>query len=307
MKKSFFILFLLTGTMIACQEDETLDLANDNAIEFQGKNAVIRSSNLSNVRLKNIPASVSMDDSTPEGEIRVEGSEDLDKWVEVREEGGELRIKGKEGFPSTVDLNFYMNPKDIAKIVVEGDNKVLITSTPVLDYLELVTEGASELVIHNLKVNHLVSKREGKSRMFLSSELTEFGRDSIFFPASAVQVLDERHIVYTEEDLDFMLYASEIKVRNDSVFALGYVEDDGLRSYYITETHELRNEGESFLDALELPSLVVRSRNEGKSESKVWAKNQLTVKGEGESVMYYKGNPEVDQKLEGSSELIKVD
>lgn len=57
---------------------------------------------------------------------------------------------------------------------------------------------------------------------------------------------------------------------------------------------------------LELPTLLVSSRNEGESESRVWAMDQLNVKGEGESVMYYIGNPEVYQDLNGFASLINV-
>ena len=80
---------------------------------------------------------------------------------------------------------------------MEGNNKVHISGTPVLDYLELVTEGESELVMQDLKVRNLKSRREGKSRMFLSSLLTDFKRDSVFFLASTVQVLDGKHLIYT--------------------------------------------------------------------------------------------------------------
>lgn len=304
MKKTFFIFAIFNSLFIACEDDQTLEVADENAIEFEGNNAVIRSDDLSNLRFRNVPGTISLDESAPEGEIRIEASEDLDDLLKVEKEGEELRIEGKKKLPSTIDLNFYMNPRDVARIVVEGDNKVLITSTPVLDYLELVTEGESELVMHDLKVRNLVSRREGKSRMFLSSELTDYGRDSVYFVANTVEVLDESYLIYTEEDIDYLLFASEIKVRNDSVFALGY--NDPLRSFFITQTHELRNEGESLLDALELPTLLVSSRNEGQSESRVWAMDQLTVKGEGESVMYYIGNPEVNQDLNGSSALIKL-
>lgn len=304
MKKTLFILSIFASIFVSCEDDENLEVADENAIEFEGKNAVIRSEDLSNLRFKNVPGSISLDESTPEGEIRVQASEDLEDFLDVEKEGEELRIEGKEGLPSTIDLNFYMNPLDVARIVVEGDNKVLITSTPVLDYLELVTQGESELVIHDLKVRNLVSRREGKSRMFLSSELTDYGRDSVYFVANSVQVLDETYLIYTEDDIDYLLFAPKIRVSNDSVFALG--NDAPLRSFFITETHELRNEGESFLDALELPTLMVTSRNEGESESKVWAMEQLNVKGEGESAMYYIGNTEVNKELNGSASLIKL-
>ena len=141
--------------------------------------------------------------------------------------------------------------------------------------------------------------------MFLSSELSDFGQDSIYFVAGTVELLDENFLVYTEEEVDYLLYAPEVKVRNDSVFALGY--ESPLRSYFITDTHDLRNEGESFLDALALPTLVVTSKNEGESESSVWALNQLDVKGEGESVMYFRGNPIVKENLNGSSALIRME
>lgn len=53
-------------------------MTDESTIEFEGKNAVIRSEDLSNLWFKNVPVSISLEESTPEGEIRVEASEDLD-------------------------------------------------------------------------------------------------------------------------------------------------------------------------------------------------------------------------------------
>ena len=142
--------------------------------------------------------------------------------------------------------------------------------------------------------------------MLLSSELTDFDRESIAFLASDVQLRDDKYVSYIEEGHQYLLYAPQIETRNDSVYAVGF-EDDPLRSHFITQVHELRNEGESYLDALEMPTIAVASKNEGKSESKVWALDQLHVRGEGESVMYFTGNPELDQKMEGSSRLIRLE
>jgi hypothetical protein len=57
---------------------------------------------------------------------------------------------------------------------------------------------------------------------------------------------------------------------------------------------------------LGLPTLDVTSKNEGESETKVWAVRQLQVKGEGESVMYYFGFPDVSKDMKGSSRLIPL-
>lgn len=304
MKKLFFILLLFSGAFISCDsEDDTLDLAEDGALEFQGNNAVIRSADLSNLRFKDLPGAVVVDEATPQGEIHVAGADELGEWLEVKKEGGELRLMGKEDLPSSLDLHFHLQPHDIRRIVVEGDDRVHISSTPVLDYLEIVTEGESELIIHGLQVRNLVSRREGKSRMFLSSQLIDFDRSTFPFLASTVEVLDDHHLVYRENDFDYLLYAPQITLRNDSVFAVGNAAAP-MRSYFITQTHELRNEGESYLDALELPTLTVSSRNEGKSEARVWAIHQLQVKGEGESRMYYLGNPAIDEQLEGEARLM---
>lgn len=70
--------------------------------------------------------------------------------------------------------------------------------------------------------------------------------------------------------------------------------------------HSLINQGETNLDALNLPTLAVTSKNEGKSVLKVWAFTTLNVKGEGESTMYYRGNPAISQTVNGSSRLIKL-
>lgn len=190
--------------------------------------------------------------------------------------------------PAALNLHFYIHPRAIARIVVEGDRKVLITSTPVLDHLELVTEGESELIITDLKVRHLKSRREGKSRMSLSNELLNFRREHPYFLASTVQVLANQFILYKEDGLDYLLWAPKVEVRNDSVFALGYDSSKPLRGFFLTQTHELVNQGASYLDALGFPTLAVTSKNEG------------------ESVMYYFGLPQVNQHMKGSSQLIRL-
>lgn len=305
MKKKLCMLLLLAGLFSACDDNDE-DITDGSAVEFNGKNAVIRSDNMSNLRFKNLPGSIFLDETAPEGQIGVEASEDLSNWLEARTEGGELRLEGKGGLPANLDLQFHIHPRDIARIVVEGDRRILITSTPVMDRLELVTEGSSELVIAELKVRHLKSRREGKSRMLLSNELIDFRRERPFFLASAVQVLDDRFIIYRENELDYLLWAPRVEFRNDSVFAVDYDSSNPLRGFFLTQTHEMVNQGESYLNALELPTLAVTSRNEGESESRVWAVGQLNVKGEGESTMYYFGVPQVNQDMKGSSRLISL-
>lgn len=304
MKKVFPALLLLVGMITSCEQDELLENENS-TLAFQGNNAVIRANDLSNLRFKDLPGSITLDAKTPQGEIRVEASEKLDELLDARFEGGELRLEGRENLPGLITLNFHINPVHLSRIVVEGNNKMHISGTPVLDHLELVTEGGSELVMQDLKVRNLKSRREGKSRMFLSSLLTDFKRDSVFFLASTVQVLDGKHLIYTADNSKYLLVAPQIKVRNDSVFALGNQALGPLRSLFITQAHELVNQGETRLDALELPTFNVISKNEGKSESKVWAVQHLQVKGEGESLLYYFGSPQVDQHLQGAARLIR--
>lgn len=94
MKKTIFSFLLIASLFTACNEDQSPD-SEDSVVEFNGKNAVIKSDNMSNLRFKNLPGSVSLDDNTPEGQIRVEASEDLSRWLEAKSEGGELRLEGK--------------------------------------------------------------------------------------------------------------------------------------------------------------------------------------------------------------------
>lgn len=303
MKLKLYILLFFAIALNACDKDER-EVEEGTSVAFSGNNAVIRSGNISNVRLKSLPGKVTLDENMRTGEIKVEANQNLDGWLEVKDGSGELRIEGKQGLPASLDLHFHMHPHELRRIVVEGDNQMEFISTPVMDHLELVTEGASELVIRDMKVKHLVSRREGKSRMFLSNELLGFDRDSVYFLASAIQIIDNRYIIYTEDNLEFMLYAPTIRIDNDAVYALSYDKSNPLRRFFITRTHEMVNQGESVLDALELPTLAIASKNEGESESRVWAVHQLHVKGEGESVMYYFGFPAVDQDMKGASRLI---
>jgi hypothetical protein len=47
------------------------------------------------------------------------------------------KIHNSTSGPVVVD--FYLHPDDISHLIIEDNNKVAYTSTPVLDYLELVT------------------------------------------------------------------------------------------------------------------------------------------------------------------------
>lgn len=307
MKKLFFNLVILSFLFYSCENDQKLETDLDTQLEIQGKNAIIKSDDLTNLRLKDVPGTLSVDEATTQGQIRVEATGELDDWLEVKKEDGELRITGKNNFPTSLDLNFFIHPSDLKKIVVEGKNVVEIVSTPVLEYLEIITEGESQLFIHNLKVNNLISKREGKSRMFLSSLVTEtdFDRENLSFASNNVDILEGNNILYNEDGTDYLIYAPEIDVRDDIVHLIGNAVNDPIIVYFITQTHELRNEGESFLDALELPTKSITSKNEGKSESRIWPLHHLNVRGDGESRMFYLGNPIINQKLEGSSKLIE--
>lgn len=292
--------------MFSCENDDALEGDFENNLEFQGNNAILSSTDLSCLRFKDVPAMVSLDETAQQGQIRIEASSELSEWLEVKKEGVELHIIGRNIGSTSLDLQFYIHPNDVRKIVIEGENKIEIASTPVLEYLELVTEGESQLVIHNLKVRNLASRREGKSHMFLSSRVVDFDSDSTFFLYNSVQVIDDNYILYQEDGSDYLIFAPRIEIREDSVFALGNNTSDPISSYFVTHSHDLRNEGESFLDALELPTNSVISKNEGKSEANVWVIQNLNIKGEGESTMNYIGSPVIDQKLEGASTLVKL-
>lgn len=85
MGKSLFVLLLLVCFITACENDNDPVIEDDNAVEFQGKNAVIRSGSLSSIRFKNLPGSVSLGEKTAEGEIRVEATSVLYQWLEAKQ------------------------------------------------------------------------------------------------------------------------------------------------------------------------------------------------------------------------------
>ena len=295
----YLALAALSVVAFSCEDNENLRMG-DHEVTFDGKNAVVQSQDLSNLRIKNLSGDITIDESVPQGQMRIASDEDVAAVMEVKTENGELRFEGHSTATDSVDLDFYINPLDLEKIVVEGDNRIYISSTPVLDYLEIITEGSSILTMDDLKVRELKSRREGKSQMYLSGEVSSFASDSVYFADSLVVIEEDRFIFYTDNDVDYVLVAPVVEIRNDSVFALA-AENDPLRTYFITGRHEMVNQGESYLDALELPVISAVSKNEGKSEAKVWVLDHLEVKGEGESQLYYHGNPEIQARLEGSA------
>lgn len=56
----------------------------------------------------------------------------------------------------------------------------------------------------------LKSRREGKSRMLLSSKPPNFDLDRIFFLSSAMQIHGGRYIVYREDELDYLLFTPSL-------------------------------------------------------------------------------------------------
>jgi hypothetical protein len=299
MKKTKLFLFLIAGLLAACVNED--ELHND--IDYEGNSAVIRSTGLSNINLSEVSGNFHVEGNQPKGRLRIEGRQNIQDILEINNSANELRIRSKGGPSGPVVVDFYLHPDDISRIVIEGTNKVGFSSTPVLDYLELVTEGSSELVMEQMQVRNLNTRREGSSRMHLSSQLSAVGQDSLYFIAGDVQLVGDNHLIYTEENVDYILSAPMIRTSNDSVFAIG----SEMERFFLTHSHELRNEGGTYLDALLLPTLNVTSKNEGNSESNVWAIDFLDVHAQGESTLRYRGNPEVSEKLEGNASLIRLE
>lgn len=289
---------LLSGFFISCVNEE--ELHND--IDYQGNRVAISSTGLSEIHLIEVSGNIYVEENESQGQLRVEGRENLQNVLEINNSSDELKIRGKGSGTESINVDLFLHPDDIYCIVTKGKSKVKFTSTPVLDYLELVTEGTSELMMEEMQVRSLKSRREGTSKMFLSSQIPPPDQDSIYFVAEDVQIVEDRYILYSEEDEDYILSAPVIRTSEDSVFAIG----KEMRRFFLTRSHDLQNEGTSYLDALYLPTLEIISKNEGNSESKVWALHLLDVHGEGNSSLIYKGVPDVQERLEGNASIERL-
>ena len=301
MKNLTILVFALSILFSSCKKDETTPV--DGSVNFTGNQVNVKGKSLSIIRLKNSSGTLYVESNVPRGELRIESSQSLNNALQVKSENGELVFDGNN-LPSTINLKYFINPLDIQKIVVEGKNKVFIVSSPVINQLEIVTQGESELTFLGLKVNNLITRREGKSRMILSGEMPAIVTNRIFYINNTITMVGNTNLIYTENNIKYILRAPRIRLSNDTVYAERF-GTESIRAFFLASTHNLRNEGESYLDALHLPTLSVTSKNEGKSKSNVWAINGLTVTGEGESEMRYFGNPQVTKTLNGSAKLIQ--
>lgn len=289
--------------VFSCHDNENdIDLPDDRPTqEISGRDARITPQSFNNIQLKDLPASFEIDESVTAGEVRITSDSDMDGEIDYYVENGELHLEGREADGVVI----YTNPDNVRKLEVRGNNDVYLAGTPVLDYLEIVTKGNSVLTMDEMRVKNLVTRREGGSKMYLSSEVDDPEADTLFWDEGDVMIVNDNFVIYTDNDIDYLLYSPVVEVRDGQVFVYNNSGDDRKR-YFLTQKHELRNQGSSYADAFDLPALRVISRNLGNSESNVWAVDYLEVEGVGNSVLNYMGNPVTELDLKGQATVNKV-
>jgi hypothetical protein len=76
-----------------------------------------------------------------------------------------------------------------------------------------------------------------------------------------------------------------------------------VKSYFVVPHMNVKLEATSEFYAEECPIKDLEIKLEGQSRAKVWVLDNLSGKGEGESILYLRGNPEINYTTQGQAAI----
>ncbi len=238
--------------------------------------------------------------STSEHSVKINATSGQRNNIIVRNNGETLEIvcngiKINDGVVITITGGY------VSEIKLEANQTAIFDGVFNPTNLEVKTEGGSELTLLNTATRNIISKQEGESVLNLSSLATPIPGPALY-PENDVVVLDNKTIVVNNE---FVVVGDSV-VLNTSTPAEYRVHGNDLHEYYLIDNVDFKTEGNSTINAREAAIWDVQIKLEGSSQAYVWALNSINGKGEGSSVLTYRGNPIISGFIiEGGAQIIQ--
>lgn len=300
-----FLSIGLLGGLFACEEtgpgaegEMTGDLQSLQVLDNVGDFTALRLKGIASVHVNSGSVSGNPGDIKLLTQLSDSGN------VQWTLQNGELRIQTKDQGLVPKDLEIFVFTNDLESVSLEGDSDIRLLLNLALDVLNFKIEGNSRLDALGIQADSLITKREGGSYAKLSSSLGEF-MDSLIVSSDSLSFLYQNveGFVFGQDGKIWMAELVDTLATDSTnmgfTLRLGEVQNFG-----IVGAHDLKNEGNGKTRAFDMPTRRTTIKNEGGAMAELTVLENLHARGEGQSVLYYRGSPVIESDLNGGAQII---
>lgn len=242
------------------------------------------------------------------GLITVKGNPQLIAGITIEVIDGVVYIRASDDIDLEDSINVEFNTADIGVIKLEANQHATVyweAKETILENLEVVTEANSTLEFFGLKATNVSIKQEAESHVLLTTGGI-IDLDSIVIEAEWVEIVSdttaliEDHYWYTFDEVELYVDSTD---NNKEYYIIKGTE---IEIAFIIDNVDVKTEATTSFDAADAAVANMNIKLEGESEARVWVLDYLSGIGQGESRLYYRGNPQVNFKVEGGAEVIPL-
>jgi hypothetical protein len=290
LKRYIFILFF--PVLWACDQSEDA-LPSEKTVTLTSFNSVDINNN---VVLK-------FDADLPVGEAIIRGNPAHVDKVNLEINGDVLWVNVSEAVNLQDSLTVITNPITIASIKLEADQNAFVIwegdTWDDIDFLQIKTEANSTLEMSNLHALNVDVQQEAQSKVLLKSWIWN-EVDSIKIPKTNVIVINDS--TFLLDGRTIVVVESYEEIEEDGVVYI-ILRGTGIKSYYVVPQMNVKLEATSEFYADESPVKDLEIKLEAESKARVWVLDNLSGKGEGASILYLMGDPEINYTTQGEATI----
>lgn len=211
--------------------------------------------------------------------VKIDSDSEQRTAINVTSEGGTLTITADENEIVLTDgVKIYLSSLDLTEIRLESDQVAEFYGMFNQDELSVVTEANSKLYLYDTQVKNLTCRTEGESEFVLTTYSENLDGDQTYEEARGVQISETSLLV----DNSFIVTGESVVLENGT-----WTVTSEVSSQYQMTHCDFITQGNTNIDAQGAACKNVNIKLEGSSEAKVWAFENITGKGEGESRLFY--------------------
>jgi hypothetical protein len=236
--------------------------------------------------------------------IVIEGNPDLVSQFQVQVVSRVLHIKATQRVRMGDRIKVIIPVSTLHSITLERDQEAEVywdeeDATTILDHVEIKTEANSKLALSGLKIRSLAIQQEAQSEVYLNS-LSQTGGE-LKVVKDEVRFVNDTTVVVNNETLWYFQTSSLIQEEGVEYYIFS---GDRTRSFYIVNDVNAVLEATSQMLASECAVNHFDIKLEGTSTADIWVLGSLSGKGEGQSRLYYHGDPALTYTTEGGAQII---
>ncbi len=239
--------------------------------------------------------------ASSEIEVKINSSPDLHAKVGVTSENGTLMLTATTDITLAKNVVVELAVPQLSSIKLENIQQAsfYFVGDFHIPTLDIVTEAESKLQLYNLQADVITSRQEGQSELIISSALDPLVAP-LRFSGQVVQLNDNSMLI----DNKILVTGSSIEVDATVTPHVYTVLGSSIKKYYLVQAAQFITQGTTSIDAANLYVRTLGIKLEGESRAKVWVKELLQGKGEGNAVLSYTGSPQVQFTTSGGARIL---